>query len=113
MLYTLALSALLAANMASASAPIVVDGCSFIKSGSFEHAVDIRYHNASSKTATSVTFDVHNGQHAVIVSDHGTFAPGAHINHTLATPTWELHHAEPDLCAVTRVRFTDGSTWQR
>ncbi len=109
MLLTMLLTLLAAAN--PGGSPIHVDSCNFVRSGSFEHSVQIRFRNTSSRTATQVSFDVHNGPHSITVRDHGTFAPNVLIDKTLTTPTWELHHAEPDACVVTYVKFADGSTW--
>lgn len=108
MLGSLILAALLGA---ASTGPIVVDECSFVPAGSFEHSVAIRFHNTSPKTATVVTFEIHNGPHSVSVADHGSFATGVSVDHKLTTPTWELHHAQPHTCAVTSVRFADGSSW--
>ena len=104
------LAALAFMNGAGA-APIQVDSCAFVRSGSYGHSVQIRFRNTSSRTATIVAFDVHNGPHHITVRDHGSFAPNVVIEHLLATPTWELYHAEPHACIVTYVRFSDGTVW--
>lgn len=98
---------------ASVSPPVQVDSCSFVKAGSFEHSVQIRFHNASSRTVRTVAFEVHNGPHHVVIRDSGSFSPNAKIDHRLATPTWELYHSQPHVCTVTYVEFQDGTTWRK
>lgn len=112
MLIGLAFSALMVIG-AAAPPPIVVDECSFVRAGSFEHSVRIVYRNVSNRTAKAVTFDVHNGPHAVTVRDHGDFAPHVRIDRVMTTPTWEFFHAQPHTCAVTHVTFSDGTSWSR
>ena len=109
MLASLLLSALAVAG--SAPAPIHVDSCAFVRAGSFEHSVRVRFHNASTRTVTLVAFTVRNGPHHIVVNDSGSFAPGTAIDHVLTTPTWELFHAQAHACTVAHVRFADGSIW--
>lgn len=110
MFASLALAAIVTIG-AVQGAPIQVESCSFVRAGSFEHSVRIRFHNVSDRTATIVAFDVHNGPHHVTVRDYGTFSPGATIERVFTTPTWELYHAPARACTVSYVRFEDGTTW--
>lgn len=109
MLASLLLSAL--ALAATVPAPIHIDSCSFVRAGSFEHSVRVRFHNASARTVSLVAFNVHNGSHHIVINDSGSFTPGTAIDHVLTTPTWELFHAQAHTCTVAHVRFADGSAW--
>jgi hypothetical protein len=93
------------------ASPIHVDSCSFVRAGSFEHSVEVRFRNTSDRIATVVAFEVHNGPHRITIRDRGSFAPNVEIDHRLSTPTWELYHAQPHSCVVTYVRFEDGTSW--
>ncbi|HEY3674817.1 MAG TPA: hypothetical protein VGK84_02380 [Candidatus Tumulicola sp.] len=66
-------------------------------------ALRVRFADTTSETISRVTFTLDDGSQ---VSDFGTFSPGIGINHALA-----LSNTSATSCAVTAVRFVDGTTW--
>ena len=101
---------LLAAS--AAPAPIAISECAVLRTQSYERGLAVIFRNTSAEPIVKVVFHVHNGAHAIDVTDHGTFSPETDIDHVLATPTWELHHGDATTCTVASVTFANGKTWE-
>ena len=67
------------------------------------YSLHVRFSDTASEPISNVTFTLDDGSQ---VSDAGTFSPGVAINHAL-----NLSDTNATSCAVTAVRFTDGTTW--
>jgi hypothetical protein len=71
--------------------------------------VTISFVNTASLSVKSVEFAVTAGRHTCLITDKGTFSPGARITHTfLQSP--QLVGASS--VQIRKVTFADGSTWQ-
>jgi hypothetical protein len=68
------------------------------------YALHVRFTDATSEPISRVIFTLDNGSQ---VSDVGRFSPGVAINHAL-----NLSATDATSCAVTMVRFEDGSIWK-
>jgi hypothetical protein len=70
---------------------------------------EITFTNVGSAPVTDVAFKVENPQGNVmlVITDHGNFSPGAHIDHKYSMPLSDhrLH------VVVARVIFANGDTW--
>jgi hypothetical protein len=104
---------------ASAAAPILIKSCSIVKPKPLSHVAggtQIVYANLGHKTAASVTFAVayRNAQSHFVrkVTDFGSFAPGAVIDHKFSLyndVTYAGTHAQ--FCVPTSVKWADHTVW--
>jgi hypothetical protein len=67
------------------------------------YALRVRFTDTTSEPITRVTFTLDDGSQ---VSDVGAFSPGVAIDHAL-----DLSSTNARSCAVTIVRFANGTTW--
>jgi hypothetical protein len=67
------------------------------------YALHVRFTDATSEPISRVTFTLDDNSQ---VSDVGTFSPGVAINHAL-----DLSSTKATSCAVTVVRFANGTIW--
>ena len=97
---------------ALSAVPVSVSHCDFVQSGSFTRGLHVVYKNTSTKPIRTVVFEVRHGDHRSRIVDVGHFSPGTTIDHVLVPKALQLYHGlEPQGCSLTRVDFTDGSSW--
>ncbi len=75
-------------------------------------AIALKFMNKREVPATAVTFLVNDGQSTQTVVDKGTFSPGIPILHNFAV-VGDLGVFSAATCDVTKVDFSDGSSWQK
>jgi hypothetical protein len=73
-------------------------------------SVWVSFLNRSARTITEVTFDFADANGSVSIADRGRFSSGVTIEHALG-PFTGLRGDETT-CAVSSVRFDDGTVWQ-
>jgi hypothetical protein len=104
---------------AQAAAPILIKSCTVAKPKPLSHMANgtrIVYVIGGHKTASSVTFLVgyRNAQSHYLrkVTDVGSFAPGATIDHTLSLYN-DVTYAgsETSQCAPIQVKWAGGTVW--
>lgn len=107
------------AGPALAAAPILIKSCTVAKPRPLSHlagGTTIVYANLGKKTAASITFLVgyRNAQHNFLrrVTDIGSFAPGATIDHTL-TLFNDVTYAgsQTSSCVPIEVKWAGGTVW--
>jgi hypothetical protein len=121
MVATLALIAAATVSMTSAqaAAPILIKSCTVAKPKPMSHmagGTNIVYVNLGHKTASSVTFAVgyrNAASHYIRrVTDVGSFAPGATINHTLPLYNDVTYAgAQTSSCIPLEVKWAGGTLW--
>jgi hypothetical protein len=104
---------------AVAAAPILIKSCTVAKPKPLSHmagGTTIVYVNLGKKTAASVTFAVgyRNAEHNYLrrVTDVGSFAPGATIDHTLPLYNDVTYAgAQTSSCMPIQVKWAGGTLW--
>jgi len=104
---------------AQAAAPILIKSCTIAKPKPLSHVAGgttIVYVNLGHKTAASITFLVgyRNAQMHYLrrVTDVGSFAPGATIDHTLSLYNDVTYAgAQTSQCAPIEVKWAGGTVW--
>jgi hypothetical protein len=104
---------------ALAAAPILIKSCTVAKPRPLSHmggGTTIVYVNLGKKTAASVTFAVgyRNAEHNYLrrVTDVGSFAPGATIDHTLPLYNDVTYAgAQTSSCMPIQVKWAGGTLW--
>jgi hypothetical protein len=104
---------------AQAAAPILIVSCTVAKPKPLSHMAGgtrIVYKNLGTRTAAQVTFVVgyRNAQSHYIrrVTDVGSFAPGATIDHTLSLYNDVTYSgAQTSSCVPVEVRWAGGTVW--
>ena len=100
----------------TAAAPIEIQSCSTVYAATPEQVyamgtlapagIEISYVNRAAVAAQDVTFRLGDGSDALLVVDHGNFAPGALIQHTFWTGSIPV-----DSCRVAAIRFVGGTAF--
>ncbi|HZY97060.1 MAG TPA: hypothetical protein VFE35_08150 [Candidatus Cybelea sp.] len=117
---TLGVAALAAAaGPAQAATPILIKSCTVAKPKPLSHmagGTHIVYVNLGKYTASSITFAVgyRNAEHNYLrrVSDVGSFAPGATIDHTLPLYNDVTYAgAQTSSCLPIQVKYAGGTVW--
>jgi hypothetical protein len=104
---------------AQAAAPILIKSCTIVKPKPLSHnagGTNIVYVNLGHKTISDVTFAVgyRNAANHYIrrVTDVGSFAPGATINHTFSLYNDVTYAgAATTMCAPVSVKYSDATLW--
>ncbi len=119
-LLSILMVAVIAPLGAQVPSPITVQQCFVTVPKHFSNkatGTQITYTNTSRRTATRVTFAVayRNAENHFLrnVTDVGTFAPGATMDHHFALFSDVTFAGKQATCHVISVRFQDGSTWVR
>jgi len=108
-----------AAGPAQAAAPILIKSCQVAKPRPLSHmagGTHIVYVNLGKQTAASVTFLVgyRNAEHNYLrrVTDAGSIAPGATIDHTLSLYNDVTYAgANTSSCIPIQVKWAGGTVW--
>jgi hypothetical protein len=104
---------------AQAAAPILIKSCTVAKPKPLSHmagGTHIVYVNLGKKTAASVTFAVGyrnaSSHYLRRVTDEGSFAPGATIDHTLSLYN-DVTYAgsQTSTCIPVEVKWAGGTVW--
>lgn len=104
---------------AQAAAPILIKSCTVAKPRPLSHmagGTTIVYKNLGTRTASSITFLVgyRNAQSHYLrrVTDEGSFAPGATIDHTLPLYNDVTYAgAQTSQCLPVQVKWAGGTVW--
>jgi hypothetical protein len=112
-------AATLAIAPAQAAAPILIKSCTIAKPKPLSHmagGTHIVWVNLGKKTAASVTFLVgyRNAQSNYLrrTEDHGSFAPGATIDHVLSLYNDVTYSgAQTSQCVPVQVKWAGGTVW--
>ena len=107
------------AGSAQAAAPILIKSCTVAKPKPLSHmagGTHVVYVNLGKYTASSITFLVgyRNAEHNYLrrVSDVGSFAPGATIDHTLSLYNDVTYAgAQTSSCVPIQVKWAGGTVW--
>jgi hypothetical protein len=108
-----------ASGPAQAAAPILIKSCTIAKPKPLSHmanGTNIVYVNLGKKTAASITFAVGyrnaSSHYLRRVTDVGSFAPGATINHTLSLYNDVTYAgAQTSTCVPIEVKWAGGTLW--
>lgn len=103
----------------AATTPILIKSCTVVKPRPLSHMANgtaITYVNLGHRTASSVTFAVgyRNAANHYLrrVTDVGSFAPGATIEHTLSLYNDVTYAgAATSLCVPVEVKYAGGTVW--
>jgi hypothetical protein len=112
----IACGAMFARSYALSSQPIEIEECRIHNNHAAVAAfgaVSLTFANQGSVAASEVRFRIEYAGQTADVTDSGSFAPNVVIRHSFeAFRNLSYRGAIPQACAVTGVRFSDGTTWQ-